>query len=153
MLSPKHAPPAIAQVVEVSCLYRCSLGLRYVPAIRKSVHMLRALPHEVPVATDKIAVTTEDRRLRWSSLRYPVTARYFTTDAPTPVDMNALAIAYANIKINKSNCDVTDAFCRCVNTVLEIKSFCDFGNDDCRNNCDRCCKELHPALRSSSLLV
>ena len=101
MLSPKHAPPAIAQVVRSKLPVSMQFGSTICTSHKKIGAHAANVPHEVPVATDKIAVTTRPTTAVVFA-EIPSDSAIFTTDAPTPVDMNALAIAYANIKINRA---------------------------------------------------
>ncbi|MPN11668.1 hypothetical protein SDC9_158972 [bioreactor metagenome] len=59
------------------------------------------VPQDVPVATESTAVTKNET----TATVLPVTPResaIFTKDAPTPVDINASAIAYASISMKKT---------------------------------------------------
>ena len=101
MLSPKHAPPAIAQVVRSKLPVSMQFGSTICTSHKKIGAHAANVPHEVPVATDKIAVTTRPTTAVVFA-EIPSDSAIFTTDAPTPVDMNALAIAYATLFVAAS---------------------------------------------------
>ena len=101
MLSPKHAPPAIAQVVRRRLPVSTQLGSTMFTNHRKIGAHAANVPHDVPVATDRIAVTQSPITAVVLAVTPRLSAR-LTTDAPTPVDMNALAIAYANIRMKSA---------------------------------------------------
>ena len=59
------------------------------------------VPHEVPVATERIPV----HRMPTTATDLPVTPKeraIFTTEAPTPELMNMLAMAYANMRMKSA---------------------------------------------------
>src|SRR5699024_2283313 len=59
------------------------------------------VPHEVPVAIDSIDVTNKPTTAIVLAVN-PKLSAILTIDAPTPVDINTSAIAYANINIKKT---------------------------------------------------
>ena len=86
MLSPKHAPPAIAAVVKAIFPPTIWLSHKNIGAQAANV------PHDVPVAIDRIAVIAAPT----TATVFPVIPTFkaiIIRAAPTPVDMNASAIA------------------------------------------------------------
>ena len=86
MLSPKQAPPAIAPNVKVILPPTIWFNHKNTGAQAANV------PQEVPVAMDRIAVTMAPTK----ATVFPVIPNFnaiIMIEAPTPVDMNASAIA------------------------------------------------------------
>ena len=95
MLSPKHAPPAIAAVVRR--IFPPTIWLSH----KKIGAQAANVPQLVPVAIDNIDVTIAPTR----ATVFPVIPRVnaiLMIDAPTPVAINTSAIAYAAIRINNA---------------------------------------------------
>ena len=101
MLSPKHAPPAIAQVVSSKVPDSAAFGSTICASHRKIGAHAAKVPQEVPVATESTPVTQRPTTATILAVM-PRDSAMFTTEAPTPVDMNAFAIAYANIRMKSA---------------------------------------------------
>lgn len=95
ILSPKQAPPAIEAVVNNMLPPTIWFNHKNIGAHAAKV------PHEVPVATDNIDVTKKPTTATVLAVN-PRLSDILTIDAPTPVDINDSAIAYANINIKKT---------------------------------------------------
>ena len=92
MLSPKQAPPAMAQVVKSRLPVSIQLGSTMCTSQRKIGEQAAKVPQEVHVATDKTAVTISPVTAVVLAVT-PKDRAMFTTEAPTPVFINALAMA------------------------------------------------------------
>ena len=92
MLSPKHAPPAIAQVVRSRLPSAAAFGSTICTSHRKIGAQAAKVPQEVPFDTESTPVTHRPTTAQSLAL-IPSDSAMFTTEAPTPVDINALAIA------------------------------------------------------------
>ena len=95
ILSPKHAPPAIAQAVRIG-----SPPTMWLSHINIGAHAAK-VPHDVPVATDRMAVHKRPTTATVFAVT-PSESAIFTTAAPTPELMNTLAIAYANMRMKRA---------------------------------------------------
>ena len=92
ILSPKQAPPAIAQVVRSRLPLSMQFGSTMCTSQRKIGEQAAKVPQDVPVATDKTAVTIRPVTAVVLAVT-PSDSAMLTTEAPTPVFIKALAMA------------------------------------------------------------
>ena len=92
MLSPKQEPPAIAQVTNSKEPDSMQLGSTMWINHKKIGAHAANVPQEVPVATDNTPVTNRPMQAVVFAVT-PADNAKLTIAAPTPVDMNAEAIA------------------------------------------------------------
>ena len=99
MLSPKQAPPAIAQVVKSRLPLSTQLGSTICTSQRKIGEQAAKVPQEVPVATDNIAVAIRPVTAVVLAVT-PKDRAMLTTEAPTPVFINA-PVSYTHLDVYK----------------------------------------------------